>query len=242
MSIMLLFGFLLLSACGPVGHPPEVPYITSDTIHNEPFDSVDSRAWIIESEVPVTLAECISNGALDLDVPGGITVWHTTRFNGDILFEFEVTVIEAGGKNDRVSDLNCFWMATDPAHPDDFFRRSSWRKGTFWHYYTLNLYYVGYGGHDNTKTRMRRYDTSLKPPPPILQEYNDVTHRIVPNQRNRIQIACFGATVSYFFNGEEVFAITDERPYREGYFGFRTTDNHMKIHNFTVYALTEKEN
>jgi rhamnogalacturonan endolyase len=235
----LLIGLMMVAACSPRKKDNADPDEIGTVLYEDAFDVADSSLWIVESETPVDLQSSVFDGALVLDVPGGITVWNTTRFKGNVMFEFDVTVVKAGGENDRVSDLNCFWMATDPDFPNDFFKRSSWRAGKFWNYYSLNLYYAGYGGHNNTKTRMRRYDADIPPPPAILKEYDDPSHLIEPNQRNTIRIVCFGSRVLYFFNGEKIFDITDDDPYKEGYFGFRTTKNHMKIHHFKVSSVID---
>ena len=231
--------FIIVGACNSQKKRDTEPYQIGAVLYEDTFDVADTSAWVVESETTANFLTSVSDGALVLDVPSGITVWNTTLFKGNVMFEFDVTVVKAGGKNDRVSDLNCFWMATDPEFPDDFFRRSSWRGGKFWNYYSLNLYYVGYGGHNNTKTRMLRYDADIPPPPPIIKEYDDPSHLIEPNKQNSIRIMCFESRVLYFFNGEKIFDFTDEEPYREGYFGFRTTQNHMKIHHFRVSSLID---
>ena len=57
---------------------------------------------------------------MELDTPAGTTVWFKPRLEGNVLIEYEVMVIDKNGPNDRVSDLNCFWMATDPTGPYSF--------------------------------------------------------------------------------------------------------------------------
>ena len=71
------------------------------------------------------------------------------------MIQYEATVVSAGGPNDRVSDLNSFWMATDPRTPEDLFAHD--RSGKFAEYNLLDMYYVGLGGNGNTTTRFRRY-------------------------------------------------------------------------------------
>jgi hypothetical protein len=56
----------------------------------------------------------------------------------------------------------------------------------------------------------------------------------------RIQLVVDGQKVQYIRNGEVVFDIDDEAPYHEGWFGFRTVSNHMKIDGFRVYQLSGK--
>lgn len=232
---------VLLAACTPKSYQhADVPYTIRELIYKDWFDDADTSDWIVESEDRYELAKHISGGALDLDVSSGITVWNRKLFEGPLMFEFKATVISAGGVNDRASDLNCFWMATDPASPADFFERSSWRNGTFWNYYSLNLYYVGFGGHDNTKTRMRKYNASAEIPPPVLKEYTDPHHLIIPNKTNVVRIVCFGSKITYSINGEELFSFDDDQPYEAGYFGFRTVDSHIRIEDFTVYSLSKR--
>ena len=94
-------------------------------------------------------------------------------------------MVMKGGKYDRLSDLNCFWAANDPKNPDNLFARSEWRNGVFKNYNTLDLFYVGYGGNDNSTTRFRRYngkyygvaDDKVKP---LLREYTDTSHLLIP--------------------------------------------------------------
>jgi rhamnogalacturonan endolyase len=229
-----------LTGCTPPNPQAAVPYTIEHMIYEGSFELRDTADWVAESEVPYPLGNHFLNGALDLDVPSGITVWNRTLFKGNVMFEFEATVVSAGGINDRVSDLNCFWMATDPAFPGQFFERSSWRKGVFWNYYSLNLYYVGLGGHNNSKTRMRKYNAAAEIPPPVLSESIHPDHLIKANISNVIRIVCFGSTITYSLNGEEIFKFEDEDPYRDGYFGFRTVDNHMKVASFKVYSLSKR--
>ena len=58
-----------------------------------------------------------TSAGLEIDVPKGATVWFKPVLEGPVLIEYQATVISAGGKNDRVSDLNCFWMAQDARSP-----------------------------------------------------------------------------------------------------------------------------
>jgi hypothetical protein len=75
--------------------------------------------WFVELEKGGTVAA--RDGALDIDVPGGCTVWFKRLIEGPVVIEYEVTAISAGGANDRVSDLNCFWMARDARSRADLF-------------------------------------------------------------------------------------------------------------------------
>lgn len=208
----------------------------SGIIFRDNFDQ-DLDQWIVEQQAGGTVK--IANGALEIDDAKGCTVWFRHKLSAPLMIEYDATVIDAGGENDRVSDLNCFWMANDPKHPEDFFATSQQRNGKFRNYHTLTLYYVGYGGHNNSKTRFRRYDGNFERP--LLPEHDlDASQfMITPNKKMKLQLIANGHKVAYLRDGETIFEIEDQQPYSNGYFGFRTVNNHMKIENFKVYKLEE---
>ena len=147
-----------------------------------------------------------------------------------------------GGRHDRLSDLNCFWAANDPKHPDDLFARSQWRNGVFKNYNTLNLFYVGYGGNDNSTTRFRRYrgeyygiaDDKVKP---LLKEYTDTPHLLVPNKWYEIRIRVEKGMTTYAVNGEELFRYTLTGNEGDGHFGLRLLQNHVLFTGFKVTSF-----
>lgn len=110
----------------------------------------NKKNWIAEFEQQATSGMTISKGKLDVSAAAGATIWFKNKLSGNIMITYNATVIDAGGKNDRVSDLNTFWMAANPL-TDSIFKQD----GKFSSYDNLHLYYAGIGGHDNTTTRFR---------------------------------------------------------------------------------------
>jgi len=214
-------------------------------LFHDDFDQGLSQ-WVIEQNSDATVLNT-GNGQLEIIAPQGLTLWFKQVLAGNIRISYDALVVQAGGEYDRASDLNCFWMANDPENPDDFFARSKWRNGVFGNYYSLSQYYVGYGGNDNSTTRFRKYDGNFKQfkdekiRPEIIQEYTDSAHLITPNQWCHIDLEMKGNSVNYYFNHELLFSLDDPKPYRYGYFGFRTVKNHVFLKNFKVYQLAEKE-
>lgn len=102
-----------------------------------------------------------------------------------VLIECDIVMIDAGGRYDRLSDLNSFTMAIDPKNPDDLLAGGAQRGGSFKKYHHLRLYYVGYGANNNKTTRFRRYlgDGTRN----VLSEH-DLKGRHIPNQVRRVQI------------------------------------------------------
>lgn len=129
-------------------------------------------------------------------------------------------------------------MAKDPENPDALFANSEKRGGKFSNYDSLRLYYMGVGGHDNSKTRFRRY--TGKGDRPLLPEHDlsEPKYLIKPNKVTKIKIIAYNGIIQYYRDGQCIVDFYDPNPYSSGYFGFRTVNNHMTIDNFRVFRLT----
>jgi len=231
---------VLLQSCSQ-DNKPEVDFIKKTLLYQDDFSSMNSSDWIVELQAETGNFVGINDGALEIDVPKGATVWYKHKLEGDILIEYKASVIDNDGPNDRVSDLNCFWMATDSRNTDDLFDTPRKASGKFHDYDTLQLYYVGMGGHNNTKTRFRRYNG--KGDKPLLPEHDleDKTDLIFPNKSYEIQLIAMGNKVQFFRDGKLVYDFVDESPYTQGWFGIRTIENHMTIDDFKVYRIEKKK-
>jgi len=199
--------------------------------------------WVAESEDKCDLQYIEADTCLDIKASKGLTLWYKNPFEGDICIKYEACVVDQKKVLDRVSDLNCFWMASDPQYQDDLFARTDFRKGVFGRYYSLQLYYLGFGGNSNTTTRFRRYDgnydeffTEMKRPE-ILFEYQDEAYLIKPNHWYSIEIKVKQGRVQYIQDGMVLIDYIDPMPLTKGWFGLRTTENHMRVRNFAVYRL-----
>lgn len=206
-------------------------------LHNPSF----MEHWQLEDESHALQA--VGRGdTLELVVPEGLTMWYKQRLMGDYEVSYQIFMVMKGGKYDRLSDLNCFWAANDPQFPDNLFARSEWRNGVFKNYNTLNLFYVGYGGNENTTTRFRRYhgeyygkeEVKIKP---LLNEYTDAAHLLFPNQWYQIQIRVEKGITTYLVNGEELFRYTLVGDRGDGHFGLRLLQNHVLFTGFRVTIL-----
>ena len=179
----------------------------------------------------------VVDGKLEIEDAKGCTVWFREKLEGPIMIEYEAVIIKKDGPHDRGSDLNCFWMAQDPKHFDDLFANSQARGGRFSNYDSLRLYYVGYGANHNTTTRFRRYTGTGERP--ILPEHDLSADEFMLkyNVPIKIQLIADGQRVAYLRDGEVIYEIHDPEPYTDGWFGFRTVNNHMTIDNFKVCQL-----
>jgi hypothetical protein len=207
----------------------EVP----EQIDGDDFRSGTGR-WRAELEDGGTISA--KDRTLDIDVPAGTTLWFDRELEGPIVIEYEATVVSAGGPNDRVSDLNCFWMASDARSPADLFATK--RTGKFVDYNALFTYYASNGGNENTTTRFRRYigSPSTRPLAPE-HDLRDAAHLLVPNHAYQIRLVADGELIQFWRDGEKVFELHDNAPYTRGYFALRTVKSHLRIRNFRITRL-----
>ena len=135
------------------------------------------KYWKVESESP-DYKVTFQGDTAEILSPKGLTLWRKEKMSGRVTIEYDACVV-VEKEGDRLSDLNCFWMASDPKHPDNIWKREKWRSGIFLNCYSLQLYYMGYGGNYNSTTRFRRYDgneagiADPKIRPAIWKEYTD---------------------------------------------------------------------
>ena len=197
--------------------------------------------WRIEAEEPATRV-LLRGDTLDITSPKGLSLWWDEPMEAPCVIEYRACVVMEGGPCDRLSDLNCFWMADGTkeggaaSHP---LRGIDRRRGRFAESYRLRCFYLGYGGNHNTTTRFRHYEgdtLAVADParrPPILKEYTDSAHLLRPNHwyNVRIQVDSDGHT-HYILDGEELVSYQPPVPLRRGWFAFRTTWSHTRLTGF----------
>ena len=193
---------------------------------------MDDKLWVTEIEPKPGAISSVStkNNALILDTNGGVTVWLNKLLTGNIRIEYDRQVLVDNGRNDRLSDFNQFWMASDPHNPNLFTR-----TGKFEEYDNLQLYYVGMGGNTNKTTRFRKYENDGTKP--IIKEYLNAPHLLKPNKTYHIQIIVNNGVTSYWVDGECYFTWSDPSPLTSGYFGFRSTWSRQEIKNLKIFDL-----
>lgn len=188
--------------------------------------------WKIEQVAPGTATQ--RDGVLVIQDTGGCTAWWSERLVAPVEISYEVTVVMAGGKTDRVSDLNCFWMAQDPRSAAAPFAPGQARTGKFSDYDSLLTYYVGYGGNNNTTTRFRRYDGTAARP--LLPEHDRREKKFLleGNRTYRIRLVAKDGVAEYYRDGEKIFSFTDPAPLTAGWFAIRTVRSHLIVKNLKI--------
>jgi hypothetical protein len=190
--------------------------------------------WTLEAEKPAKVS--VHDGVLDIDTPAGLTLWFRPELIGQVMIQYEAQAVSAGGANDRVSDLNAFWMARDAGGDSPL---ATPRTGAFADYDTLKTYYVGQGGNANTSTRFRRY-VGRPGERPLLPRHDHAAadEMLVPNRWQTVRLVADGGRIQYWNDERKLFELDDPEPYRRGWFGLRTTLSHLRVRRFGVYALT----
>lgn len=199
---------------------------------------VTLKHWTVEDHSAKKRIE-VAGDTLDIIAPKGFTMWYNHRLTGDYEISYRVKMLMQGGKNDRLSDLNCFWGANDPKNPGNLYARSAWRNGIFPNYRSLDLFYVGYGGNYNTTTRFRRYyggtyDMEDPRVRPVIKEYKDPEHLLKPNKWYHIRICVKNGVTMYSVDGEELFTYNIRPGECDGQFGLRLLNNHVLFTDFQI--------
>jgi len=195
----------------------------------------DPSAWVVE-QMPGGTVELQGSRLVIRDVDG-CTVWFKTKLTAPVTITFTATMLGGERPTDRVSDLNCFWMANDARGPGAPFAPPFARTGRFADYNSLLTYYVGYAANDNTTTRFRRYDgTDARP---LLPEHDLAGPQFVmrANVPVKIRLVARDGVAEYWRNGERIFSYRDPAPLTAGWFAFRTVRSHLAIEDFSVQSL-----
>lgn len=216
-KLLLLFSVLSLSACAAEPSPR----------HTDDFRS-GLKNWIVEQQPGGHVTA--ENSLLTITDEAGATVWFREKLRAPVTIRYEATL----SPDARVSDLNCFWLASDPSHPDDLFFNGHKRTGAFATYDSLRTYYVGYGGNANTTTRFRRYDGSGARPLLPEHDLSDKKFLLEPGRTYKIELRARDGLVEFLRDSEVIFTYRDPAPLTEGWFGFRTVKSKIEIKNFRV--------
>jgi len=192
--------------------------------------ALDPALWVTEIAPQAGSTVQARDGKLVLDTRGGVTVWLNKKLSGNLLIEYRRRVLMQGGANDRLSDLNQFWMASDPRADTPF-----GRDGVFESYDGLQMYYAGIGGNSNTSTRLRKYAGNGERR--LLQEHSDAAHLLQANQEYLVQSVTRDGSTAVFVDGRRYFSFTDPEPLRSGYFGLRSTWSRQEVSALRIYQL-----
>ena len=69
-----------------------------------------AKGWRVEAEKD-GYVKWLGDSVADIHAPGGLTLWNTQKMAGNVVIEYDARIVS----DERVSDLNCFWMASGGA-------------------------------------------------------------------------------------------------------------------------------
>lgn len=230
-QMFCVVGFI--ASCAVTSHNDHSPELGAELARDDFRNGLEQ--WSIELERPGSVRAV--DGVLDIDVPAGATLWFKHELSGPVAITFVATAIAAGGSNDRVSDMNTFWMARNKDGAAPFGQP---RSGAFADYNDLLTYYVGLGGNSNTTTRFRRYigDPVSRP---LLPEH-DLTSAdvlLVANRPQTLTMTADGPRIEYWRDGVRLLSYQDPSAYTQGWFAIRTVQSHLRIERLRVHRVGE---
>ena len=193
----------------------------------------EQASWKIEQMPGGTCA--VRDGSLEILDAAGCTAWWSERLTAPVEITYEVTVVDKGGPQDRLSDLNCFWMAQDPRSSAPPYADMQKRSGKFSDYDSLLTYYVGYGGNNNKTTRFRRYDGTAARPLLPEHDLSEGNFLLVPNHTYKIRLVARDGQADFYRDGERIFTFRDPAPLKSGWFAIRTVRSHLVIKNLKIH-------
>ncbi len=202
---------------------------------------VKNGPWRVEFEYPEKSYFRQQSDEWILSSHGGATLWLDSLLEGDYEISYKRMVLVDTGATDRLSDLNQFWLTREPAEDPLVTTQLKARDGRLASYDSLDLFYVGMGGNNNTTTRFRKYDGTGKRM--LLQEKNEAMYLLLPNRYYNIRtiVSASGGFTSFYVDGRLVFQYQGIIPTR-GFFGFRQTASRQKIKDLQIYKLKNGEN
>lgn len=167
----------------------------------------------------------------------GCTVWFRRKLSAPVAIAFTATMLGGERDTDRISDLNCFWMAHDSRGAGAPFLPPWTRSGKFAEYDSLFTYYVGYAANNNSTTRFRRYDGTAERPLLPEHDLSGPQFQLRKDVPVKIRLVARDGVAEYWRDGERIFAFRDPAPLTTGWFAFRTVRSHIRIDAFSVESL-----
>lgn len=228
-AMILLFLSTFLVGCDNIKHKED--YEIEALIFQDHFNG-GLDYWITEVVPDSTVNIGIINEQLVIDTDRGVTLWLNQELSGNILIRYKRRVVMDEGPNDRLSDMNQFWMAVDPRNPTLFSRS---RAGAFKEYDSLLMYYAGIGGNYNKTTRFRKYTGDGNRV--LIQDLTDESYLLKPNHTYQIEIVVKDGVTKLYVDDQEFFHFEDEDPLTKGYFGIRTTWSRQIVDDVEIFKL-----
>lgn len=203
-------------------------------IESRSAGSASAADWVVEQMPGGTVS--FADGVIEIRDRAGCTVWYRQQLQAPVEICYEAMVVDSGEEDARVSDLNCFWMASDPLRPNALFAEGHRRTGAFASYDSLATYYVGYGGNHNTTTRFRRYTGGGKRP--LLAEHDLASPAVLleSNHWYRLRLIARDGRVRFLRDDEVIFDYNDHDFLSSGWFGLRTVWSHLRIRNIHIMS------
>ena len=213
-------------------HNDKQAYTIGEVLVTDDF-SKSLSYWISEGNEPE-----IIDGQLVIDANTFSTIWLKPLLLGNVLIEFDVTIIANNGSESNPGYFGCFAMASDPANQTNFLAGINNRTENFSRYDNLNLYHIKFGCDENTSIELIKYNEGKQA---IQVNLNKSKHNLSLNNKYHIQMLFLAYTIETNLNEQQLFSCKQEHLYTQGQFGFNLNSIKAAIDNFRVIHLRMPE-
>ncbi|MBN1975073.1 MAG: hypothetical protein JW787_15635 [Sedimentisphaerales bacterium] len=204
-------------------------YTIGEALISDDFSGNLSQ-WSIEGAMPQ-----IVDGGMELNTPAFSAAWLKPSLMGNVLIEFDVTVIASNDSEGSAGSFGCFAMATDPANLNKFFAAGKERAGNLSKYKNnLTLYYIELDCNKKKSLKILRCSDGKQE---LISKSANSSYKKASGGKYHFKLLFFEKTIELYLNDSRLFRYEDSQPYTKGNFGLTASASRIVIDNFVITHL-----
>ena len=221
-----------------IGHDAPVPsWSRKELLYRESWEPGDMEdRWVVNAE---------GDHARPLAGSGGCVFRHMSNcllrrpFEGPVAVDYVARPLEAQGYSAGVTDAIFLWMAdvsaADVQEGDlaDYLEvRTREGKAGLDILVPHPLYWVDFGGSNNTTTRLRK-----NPSRHLMRQYTDPARLLEPGHVYRISTVQIHGFVEFWVDGSPMIRVFDPHPLTRGHAGVRAFCSDLELRDLQVWRI-----
>ena len=229
-AILIAAAIIFSSCAAPEKSKEKLPYTVGEILLSDDF-SGNSATWEAEGQSPELV-----DGKMVIDTNSFAAVWLKPALLGNIVIEYDVTVLSQNSSDKTQCSFGCFAMASDPADTKNFFAGSKERAGTLSGYDNLNLYYYYLSCDSKNSAKFMKYSNGKHE---SIGTSAESSYKISPDKKYHVKLLFFKNTIEFYLNDRRLLKYEGSSPYTEGNFGFTALVCKIAVDNFSITHLRQ---